>query len=52
MAKNNLKIERMDEETLSSLIVYTFPQILSRQAERLGTDKTAIREKAYGIGDR
>jgi long-chain acyl-CoA synthetase len=49
MVKNNLKIERMDEEILSSLIAYTFPQILSRQAERLGTDKTAIREKAYGI---
>lgn len=43
------KIERIDEEALSSLDQYTFPQILSRQAERLGSDKIAIREKAYGI---
>jgi len=28
---------------------FTFPQILSRQAERLGSDKISIREKAYGI---
>ena len=45
----NLNIDRIDEETLSSLDQYTFPQILSRQAERLGSDKIAIREKAYGI---
>jgi len=42
-------IESIDRETLSSLNEYTFPQILSRQAERLGPDRTAIREKAYGI---
>ena len=48
MNATNLNIERIDEETLSSLDQYTFPQILSRQAERLG-DKIAIREKAYGI---
>lgn len=28
---------------------FTFPQILSRQAERLGSESIAIREKAYGI---
>ena len=49
MNKNNHQIERLDEEGLSSLIQFTFPQILSRQAERLGPDKIAIREKAYGI---
>jgi long-chain acyl-CoA synthetase len=42
-------IESIDRETLASLSEYTFPQILSRQAERLGPDKIAIREKAYGI---
>ena len=49
MNATNLKIDRIDEETLESQIQYTFPQILSRQAERLGSDKIAIREKAYGI---
>jgi long-chain acyl-CoA synthetase len=33
----------------SSLTQCTLPQILSRQAEQFGADKTAIREKAYGI---
>ena len=42
-------IERIDEETLTSLGDYTFPQILLRQAERLGAEKVAIREKAFGI---
>ena len=49
MKNKNYKIDRIDDETLESLIQYTFPQILSRQAERLGSDKIAIREKAYGI---
>ena len=49
MNATNLKIDRIDEETLESQIQYTFPQILSRQAEQLGSDKIAIREKAYGI---
>jgi long-chain acyl-CoA synthetase len=40
---------RVDRETLSSLTQYTFPQILAKQAERLGSEKIAIREKAYGI---
>jgi len=34
---------------LSSLTQGTLPQILSRQAEHLGGNKIAIREKAYGI---
>jgi long-chain acyl-CoA synthetase len=49
MNATDLKIERVDEDTLSSLDQYTFPQILSRQAERLGSERIAIREKAYGI---
>ncbi|MBW1771655.1 MAG: AMP-binding protein [Deltaproteobacteria bacterium] len=49
MTIGNVNIERIDEGTFSSLGEYTFPQILLRQAERLGSDKIAIREKAYGI---
>lgn len=49
MNTTNFKIDRIDDETLESQVQYTFPQILSRQAERLGSDKIAIREKAYGI---
>jgi long-chain acyl-CoA synthetase len=49
MKASNFKIDRIDQETLESQIQYTFPQILSRQAEQLGSDKIAIREKAYGI---
>ncbi len=49
MNTSNLKIERIDPETLSTLDQYTFPQILLRQAERLGSEKIAVREKAYGI---
>ena len=37
------------EAWLSSLSTLTLPQILFRQAERLGTRSAAIREKAYGI---
>jgi len=40
---------RIDRESLSSLARFTLPQILSRQADHLGTDSTAIRQKAYGI---
>ncbi len=43
------KIERIDQETLSSLGQFTLPQTLLRQAERLGPDRIALREKAYGI---
>ena len=49
MEATNQKIKRIDKETLSSLDQFTFPQILSRQAEQLGSDNIAIREKAYGI---
>jgi len=49
MKATNQKINRIDKETLSSLDQFTFPQILSRQAEQLGSDNIAIREKAYGI---
>lgn len=34
---------------LQTLTKLTLPQILAAQAERFGDDKTAIREKAYGI---
>ena len=43
------KLERFDEETVSSLTQYTLPQILFKQAQRLGSEKIAIREKMYGI---
>ena len=43
------KIERFDQETVSSLTQYTLPQILFKQAEKLGAEKIAIREKMYGI---
>ena len=49
MASNKTKSVYMDKDTLRSLRQFTFPQILSRQAEKLGSGKTAIREKAYGI---
>lgn len=34
---------------VSALAKLTLPQILAKQAERLGTTKIALREKAYGI---
>jgi len=43
------KTEGIGEETLSSLTQYTLPQILSKQAKRLGSNHIAIREKMYGI---
>jgi len=43
------KIERIDEETLASLAQFTLPQTLLRQSERLGSERIALREKAYGI---
>lgn len=33
----------------SFLYQFTLPQILAKQAEQLGSDKAAIRDKAYGI---
>jgi len=49
MKETDFKIERVDQDTLSTLDQYTFPQILLRQAGRLGSERVAIREKAYGI---
>ena len=49
MKASHLKTNRMDEETLESLDRHTFPQILAGQAEKLGPENIAIREKAYGI---
>jgi long-chain acyl-CoA synthetase len=42
-------MERFNQEALSSLINYTLPQILFKQAKELGSSKIAIREKMYGI---
>ncbi len=42
-------IHRLDDETLSKITQFTFPQILSRHADSLGDNHIAIREKAYGI---
>jgi long-chain acyl-CoA synthetase len=46
---NKKTTERIDGQTLSSFSTYTFPQILAKQAERFGSERIAIREKAYGI---
>jgi len=43
------KIERLDEHTLSTLTDYTLPQMLAKQAQELGSQRTAIREKNFGI---
>lgn len=43
------KTERIDQQTLLSLMNYTLPQILFQQAKRFGSKKIAIREKMYGI---
>ena len=39
----------MDSEALASMPRYTLPQILSRQADRLGSERMALREKVRGI---
>ena len=49
MSNNQSTLNRTKSETLESLAQYTFPQVLSRQADLLGDDRIAIREKAYGI---
>lgn len=41
--------QRVDKEAACSMMQYTFPQVLARQAEQLGSERIAIREKAYGI---
>jgi long-chain acyl-CoA synthetase len=43
------KIERLDEQTLSTLTQYTMPQMLEKQARVLGSERIAIREKNFGI---
>jgi long-chain acyl-CoA synthetase len=40
---------RIDKETVEALADFTLPQILFKQAKRLGAGKIAIREKMYGI---
>ncbi len=40
---------RFDEGVVQSLAQLTLPQILTKQAERLGSDQIAIREKMFGI---
>jgi len=47
--KNEGKIKKIDKKFLSSLHRLTFPQVLAKQAERLGDKHIAIREKVYGI---
>jgi long-chain acyl-CoA synthetase len=49
MNKKDNRKGHVDPDAFESVIQYTFPQLLSRQAERLGTEGIAIREKAYGI---
>jgi long-chain acyl-CoA synthetase len=41
--------EQIDQRTLSAFSKHTFPQVLASQAKRWGTERVAIREKAYGI---
>jgi len=43
------KTDRIDHQTLLSLMNYTLPQILFQQAKNFGSKKIAIREKMYGI---
>ena len=43
MTVQESRIHRIEQETLSSLTQYTFPQLLVRQAERLTDEKIAIR---------
>jgi long-chain acyl-CoA synthetase len=43
------KIESLDEHTLSTLTQYTLPQMLAKQAQELGSQRAAIREKNFGI---
>ncbi|MFC1821219.1 AMP-binding protein [Thermodesulfobacteriota bacterium] len=43
------RADHTEPDVLASMQQFTFPQILSRQAERFGVEDIAIREKAYGI---
>jgi long-chain acyl-CoA synthetase len=49
--EQNMKATRghIDESDLVAFSKLTFPQILAKQAQRWGSDRVAIREKAYGI---
>lgn len=49
MKKTDTKKKPSGLDSLNSLTRYTLPQILLNQSEKLGSDWTAIREKAYGI---
>lgn len=49
MTRSHEDIERINADKLSSLGQFTFPQIMYRNAERLGPGNIAVREKAYGI---
>lgn len=42
-------MEQIDGKLLTSLGEFTLPQLLMKQAEKLGTSHTAIRQKAFGI---
>lgn len=43
------KAKRFDEGVVQAFAQLTLPQILTKQAERLGTSQVAIREKMFGI---
>ncbi|MFW6147521.1 MAG: AMP-binding protein [Thermodesulfobacteriota bacterium] len=43
------KIERLDEQTLSTFTQFTLPQMLEQQSQTLGSKRIAIREKNFGI---
>jgi long-chain acyl-CoA synthetase len=49
MGVGNRHSARIGEETADVFRGHTLPQILMKQAERLGAEATALREKAYGI---
>jgi len=44
-----MKLKKIDKDTISEYSKLTLPQVLAKQAERIGTHGIAIREKAYGI---
>lgn len=52
MKTTKKQIIRMDSEAVASMPHYTLPQILSRQADRLGSEKTALREKTCGVWEK
>ncbi len=42
-------LDRINNEAVAGLIRYTLPQILFKQANELGAERIAIREKMFGI---